>query len=111
MTDVKYKFQNKNNEKVTKATCKHCLEAATFRIIAVERTNKVTGNKEMANRVSCTRCLKSCRYNKKYKVIQHPIIKVTHFTREELLTRKWYRIKRWFTGDHVYGPFGRKRTK
>lgn len=114
MNAVVYKFRDKNNksyEGVTKAVCKHCLEKSTFRVIAVETHNDSTGNLEIQNRLACTRCLKSCRYNKKYKPIQHPVIKVTHFTREDYLRRTWLRIKRYFTGDHIYGPFKRKRTK
>jgi len=104
MTNVKYKERNKHNtsySKVTKAVCRHCLEYSTFRIITVDNIN----------RLACTRCLKSCRFNKKLKPIQHGIIKVTHLTREEKIKRTIYRIHRWFTGDHIYGPFGRKRKK
>lgn len=114
MTKVKYKFNDKNNkgyDTVTKAPCRHCLEHATFRVITVEEENEATGQLQHINRVSCTRCLRSCRYNKKYKIIQHPIVKVTYFSRRDLLLRKWYRFKRYIIGDHIYGPFGRKRKK
>ena len=101
---VKYKHANKHNtnyDQVTKAPCRYCLEQSTFRVTSINGVNHLT----------CTRCLKSCRFNKKFKPIQHPIIKVTHFTTQDYITRTWYRIKRWFTGDHVRGRFGRRRKK
>ena len=104
MTEVKYKFMNKHNtsyKQVTKAPCKYCLENSTFRVIMVDGVN----------RLACTRCLKSCRFNKRYKPIQHPIIKVTRFTRRDYMLRRWYRIKTYFTGNHIYGPFNIKRKK
>lgn len=113
MTEVRY-VRNKYNtdyNKVTKAVCKYCLEKSTFRVIQKVEVNEATGNTELQNRLACTRCLNSCRYNKKYKPIQHPVIKVTHFTKQDYIRRTWLRCKRYFLGDHLYGPFKRKRTK
>ncbi len=104
MDNVSYKLLNKHNKgykKVTKGPCNFCLEQSTFRVILVDGRN----------RLACTRCLNSVKYNKRYKPIQHPIIKVTHFTKKDYITRTWYRIKRYFTGDHIYGPFKIKRKK
>jgi len=112
---TRYKFGSKHDvsyNKATKGVCRFCLEKASFRVIQIE--NKVddgtgTKKKQMVNYVACTRCLKSVKYNKRFKIIQHPIIKVTHLTKLEKLRRKYYRIKRYFIGDHIYKSFGRKR--
>ena len=100
--------------KAVKAVCIHCLEKSTFRVVQIEtKKDDGSGHKksQMVNHVACTRCLKSMKHNKRMKIIQHPIIKVTHFTTQEKIQRQWYRIKRWFIGDHIYKSFGRKRKK
>lgn len=113
---TRYKHGGKHDvdyRKSVKGVCRHCLEEATFRVVLIETKNDdgPSEKSQMVNHVACTRCLMSMKYNKKMKIIQHPIIKVTHFTTQDKIKRQWYRIKRWFTGDHIYGPFGRKRKK
>lgn len=114
---TKYNHGSKHDvsyAKSVKAVCNFCLEKATFRVVQIEvKNDDGTGHKksQMVNHVACTRCLKSVKYNKKIKIIQHGIIKVTHFTTQEKVQRQWLRIKRWFIGDHIYKSFGRKRKK
>lgn len=112
---VRYDKRNKHNkathEAQTKGPCRHCLEEATFRVISVDKPHAQTGNIEKVKMVACTRCLKQCRYNKRFKLIQHPLIKITHFTWQDYVRRTWYRTKRYFLGDHIYGPFKRRRKK
>lgn len=93
-----------------KAVCNYCLEKATFRVVRIEVFH-TAGSSQMVNHVACTRCLKSVKYNKGLKIIQHGIIKVVHLNTQDKLQRQYYRIKRWFTGDHIYKSFGRKRKK
>lgn len=104
MKKVQYKHahkQNKSYRGITKAICRFCLEKSTFRVISVDSTNHL----------ACTRCLKSTRYIKHMLPIQHSIIKVTKLTYADKIRRTIYRIHIYFVGDHIYGPFNRKRTK
>ena len=112
MNNVRYIHGSKHDvpyKRTVKATCGFCLERATFRVVLIEVTDE--NGSRMVNHVACTRCLKTVRYNKRIKIIQHSIIKVVYLTTEEKITRQYKRIKRWFTGDHIYKSFGRKRTK
>ena len=101
MPEISYKFRDKNNERPLQATCAYCLENSTFRIISIDGVNHV----------SCVRCLKYCRYYKRFKVAQHPIVLPIHLSKKMLVLRAFKRVKRWVLGDHVYGYFGRKRSK
>lgn len=116
MTEVKYKHGGKHDTpytKTVKAICNNCLEPSTFRVVQIEKEydDGTAGTKtQLVNHVACTRCLKSVKYNKRIKIIQHGIIKVTHLTKLEKIQRQVNRTKRWFIGDHIYKSFGRKRS-
>jgi len=99
--NIQYKFSSKQNKRPLKAVCAKCLEDTVFRIVTVDGTNQV----------SCVRCLKYVKYNKKFKVAQHPIVKHTHLDARDKFRRMFFRVARWFKGDHIYKPFGRKRKK
>lgn len=96
---IRYKFRDRNNRRPLKATCAECLEESKFRIISVDNVNHV----------QCIRCLKYTRYNKKFRVAQHPIVYPLHLDWKKKIVRSGIRLKRWILGDHVYAPFGRKR--
>ena len=92
---------SKVNKESNILRCKFCFELSTFRVI---QANGV-------NRLACIICLNSVRFNKGFKLNEQGITLNRNMTLNEVLKRYALRLKTFFFGNHIYGPFGRRRTK
>ncbi len=98
---VKFHTLAKVNKGKNVHRCKYCLELSTFRIIQINGIN----------RLACIFCLNNCRYRKHLSIAKHEIIRSSKLNYKELVNRQWLRVKVYFTGNHIYGPFKRRRKK
>ena len=98
---VRLHARAKVNEGTNVNRCVHCLELSTFRVF---QSNGV-------NRLACVMCLNSCRYHKHQAVNAHTIVRTTKLKFKEKVKRQWLRTKVYFTGNHIYKPFKRRRNK
>ena len=81
--------------------CNKCLELSTFRVF---QANGV-------NRIACVICLNSVRYNKSKSIQDQGITINRNLNLKEVFTRYVLRFKTYLLGNHIYGPFKRRRKK
>lgn len=98
---VRFHGRAKVNKGTNVHRCRHCLELSTFRVFQANGVNML----------ACVMCLNSCRYNKSKPIHKHSIVRTTPLTFKDKVNRQWLRIKVYFTGNHIYGPFKRRRKK
>jgi len=87
-----------NTQRVT-GVCAHCLESSIFRIVAVNKTNRLV----------CTRCLKSDWYYKNEPLKNNPMFFKDVMSIDYKAIRLYKRIVTFFKGNHVFYPFRIRR--
>jgi hypothetical protein len=98
---IRYHERAKLNKVTPVLRCGNCFELSTFRVFQANGKN----------RVACVLCLNSVRYNKTKPLSEQGITLNKELTLNEVCKRYKFRLKTFFFGNHIYGPFGRRRTK
>jgi len=90
---------HKINQSKIIGICSHCLERSIFRIVAVNKINKL----------ACTRCLKSDWYYKNQPLKSNPMFFREAMSIDYRAIRLYKRAISFIKGNHVYFPFKIKR--